>query len=240
MRRPSLTDNPVAHPLSYPGWTADRPGLFLDDRLLPIQPRLGTPYGEWTTEDGTLDEFLRRLGHPVIARRRTVLAVGSNASPGQLYRKFKGNAVIPMVKVRVRGVRPGVSAHVSRHGYLPAAPVFAPEVSSDLWALLLDDRQLAVLDASEPNYDRVETPDGDLYVGKHGVLADRRGRPRELVSQAELISGLLADIPELAGVCGANPSEWVRRTRDPEIRKQARNLFRKYDLVVHQRFRDKK
>ena len=83
-----LADAPRDQPLLYPGaWPADS-GLLDGDQLLPLD----------------------RLVHD---DRVPVLAVGSNACPGQLRHKMDAFGItspIPMVKVQVTGIDVGVSA----------------------------------------------------------------------------------------------------------------------------------
>lgn len=84
--------------------------------------------------------------------RAPLLAVGSNASPGQLRHKMAESGIIspiPMVKARVSGVGVGVSAHVSRMGYVSASPFHAPDAVRELFVIWLDAEQLAIIDASE-------------------------------------------------------------------------------------------
>jgi hypothetical protein len=89
-----------------------------------------------------------------------VIAVGSNGSPAQLHRKLAGRTgvLVPMTYVAVGGLVPGVSAHVSRPGYVPATPVLLPGATGRLVLLWLDDAQLAAVDATEPNYHRTALP----------------------------------------------------------------------------------
>lgn len=122
-----LARAPRDHPLTYPGaWPKDS-GLLRGDRMLPLD----------------------RLVHE---DRVPVLAVGSNACPGQLRHKLAESGIttpVPMVRTRVTGLDVGVSAHVSRLGYVSASPVAAPGCTRELFVIWLDARQLAVIDASE-------------------------------------------------------------------------------------------
>lgn len=103
---------------------------------------------------------LTRLGAEPIGRRHPVLAVGSNASPAQLRRKFAPmSQVVPITAARVKGLIVGVSAHVARAGYIPATPVAAEPLSSDLWVTWLGDDELTAMDATEPNYQRTQLDD---------------------------------------------------------------------------------
>ncbi|MRT45033.1 hypothetical protein FGX00_04205, partial [Xylella fastidiosa subsp. multiplex] len=92
---------------------------------------------------------LDRLTHE---DRVPVLAVGSNACPGQLRHKMRQSGIaspVPMVRARVTGLDVGVSAHVSRLGYVSASPVESPGAVRELFITWLDAEQLAVIDASE-------------------------------------------------------------------------------------------
>ncbi len=142
LRALGLDGVPREEPLLYPGAWPRESGVLHGDRLLPPD-RL-------TYED-----------------RTPVLAIGSNASPGQLRHKmaeFGIESPLPMVRSRVTGLDVGVSAHVSRMGYVSASPVSAPGTVRELFLLWLDAEQLAVIDASEGvsmasgNFDRAWLP----------------------------------------------------------------------------------
>ncbi|CAL9368183.1 hypothetical protein [Streptomyces sp. enrichment culture] len=223
---------PRDDPLSYPGAWPDRSGLLDGDRLLP----------------------LGRLVHP---DRTPVLAVGSNASPGQLRRKLALaglRAPLPMVKVRVTGVAAGVSAHVSRMGYVSASPVHAPGAVRELFVTWLDAAQLAVVDASEgvplpagnfrrawlPGSEvRVELEDGRTlpgvyaYVNRRGVLRDGTGAPRAHPGQRALLTELLVALPRLRELFGVTPEEFVARARaDSALCERGTRLFAEEKLVT--------
>ncbi|MFG2602226.1 hypothetical protein ACGFT2_01460 [Streptomyces sp. NPDC048514] len=227
-----LAEAPRDHPLAYPGtWPADS-GLLDGDLMLPLE----------------------RLVH---ADRRPVLAVGSNASPGQLRHKMTQFGVygsIPMVRARVTGVDVGVSAHVSRMGYVSASPVKSRHGSRELFVIWLDRRQLDVIDASEgvplpdgnfrrlwlPAPDvRVELADGRAlpgvysYVNRHGVLRDDSGAPRGHPGQHALLTELLARSAPLRGLFGVTPEEFSARARD-DVRRcaQGTRLFAAHKWVT--------
>ena len=95
--------------------------------------------GAWPAASGLLHGDRRfPLEHLVYDDRAPVLAGGSNACPGQLRHKMAES-----------GLDVGVSAHVSRFGYVSASPVKAPRALSELFVIWLDRRQLEVIDASE-------------------------------------------------------------------------------------------
>ncbi|MGW0482637.1 hypothetical protein [Nonomuraea sp. NPDC003214] len=236
-------DDPMARPLTYPGRLPATSGVLVDDAYLPLQAVDGAPAEDWQAGDETLGKLLARLECSPMADRHPVVAVGSNASPSQMRRKFVSHAirpVIPMTLADVAGIAPGASAHVNRWGYVPAVPVEVRGEISRLFVLWLDERELATLDVTEPNYWRrrmpaerhpvvlesgVRLPPCFVYVGRHGCLTDGNGQARRLVDQPTLIQGLLDDSPELRRLCGGTPEEFVSRVRDEAIRDEVYRLF---------------
>jgi hypothetical protein len=232
LRALGLEKAPREHPLLYPGaWPRDS-GLLNGDRLLPLD----------------------RL---VYEDRAPVLAVGSNACPGQLRHKMAESGIItpvPMVRTRVTGVDIGVSAHVSRMGYVSNSPVRAPGTVRELFVIWLDARQLAVIDASEgaPRPDgnfhrawlpapdvRVELADGSTlpgayaYVNRHGVLHDGTGVPRTHPGQRALLTDLLVNVPGLRELFGVSPEEFCARARaDLRLCARGTRLFAEEGLVT--------
>jgi hypothetical protein len=248
-----LTRDPIAYPLTYPGRLPAESGLLDGDRFLALRERTGTSPGGWALDAATtLDDLLRSRGAPLLADRHPILAVGSNGSPAQLRRKLAGrpSVLLPLTYATVRGLVCGVSAHVSRPGYVPAAPVRVAGATGRLVVLWPDDAQLSVIDATEPNYHLLPLPDPAtvsldggtplagcrLYAGRHGCLVDRHGGPFHLTGQAELVTGLLADLPELGRLTGArDPGEFAARVRrDPELRERVRALWRREGRVLEQ------
>ncbi|MFG2573990.1 hypothetical protein [Streptomyces sp. NPDC048481] len=221
-----LADAPRDHPLRYPGVRPSGSGLLDGDRLLPLD----------------------RLTHP---GRTPVVAVGSNASPAQLRHKMAESGVsspVPMVRARVTGIDVGVSAHISRHGYVSASPVGSPGTVRQLFVIWLDPEQLATMDATEPNYDRVLLPapqvrveqeNGEAllgcfaYVNHHGVLHDGSGAPRRHRDQRALIAELLAESAALRGLFGGTPEEFCRRARsDAGLCERGTRLFAQENRVT--------
>ncbi|GGJ07619.1 hypothetical protein GCM10010121_017600 [Streptomyces brasiliensis] len=135
---------PRDHPLLYPGAWPEASGLLDGDRLWPL--------------DG--DDFAR-------AGRTPVLAVGSNACPGQLRHKMAESGIVspvPMVKCVVIGLGIGVSARVSVMGYVSASPFLTPGAVRELLVTWFDAGQLAVIEASERAYDRAWPPGSDIRI----------------------------------------------------------------------------
>jgi len=244
-----VTSAPISAPLTYPGEAPADPGaLVLGAEVFPLRCRAG----RWVADTGSgtraLDPVLAAAGAAPMRARTPVLAVGSNASPAQLVAKFSaaGTPVaVPVTAVQARGLAVGVSAHVSVPGYLPATPVPDPDAITGLHVTWLDERGLAVIDATEPNYDRVpliagaavRLPGGrevrgcQVYVSRRGYLADGAGVPLRLSGQAGLIRQLLDRVPGLRAVAGNSPEEWLTRTRDPHVRDQIRALLRSAGMV---------
>ncbi|MGF1648710.1 MAG: hypothetical protein ACFCVF_17580 [Kineosporiaceae bacterium] len=176
----------------------------------------------------TLARALSRTDAAPVARRHPVLAIGSNASPAQLHDKFGDeahSAVVPLTTVTVVGVDVSYSAHTSKAGYIPYAPIACPDRRRQMVMTWLDDDQLAVIDASERNYQPVELR-GDvvkatlgstldvehwtLYRSRWGVLRDGpnsspvsaagQGKPRSI------FDSLRMELPQ-------EPSAWAEAAR---------------------------
>ena len=226
--------------------TISGPGFSMESRTTSAADVTNRPDGH--RPDRPLDSFLVEGGAPPAAARTPVLAVGSNASPAQVRRKMANAGrptQVPITAVTVGGLAVGVSAHVSRPGYLPATPVPDPAAESKLWVLWLDNVALAAVDATEPNYHRVRlsarypvrltsgqvVAEAWAYVSRHGHLLNAAGQPRRLTDQATLITALLAELPELQALAGTDPEQWIKRTRDPGVRDAIRGLFRSKGLM---------
>ncbi|MEW2407874.1 hypothetical protein [Streptomyces griseoviridis] len=234
-----LAEAPREHPLSYPGmWPRDS-GLLDGDRLLPLD----------------------RLVHP---ERVPVLAVGSNACPGQLRHKMATAGLrspVPMTRARVTGVEVGVSAHVSPMGYMSASPFRSPDTVRELFVTWFDAGQLAVVDASEgvplpgghylrvwlpASEVRIELADGTVlpgafgYVNRRGVLLDGSGSPRpHLRDQRALLTELLLQSRGLRELFGYTAREFSRRARaDPVLCEAGTRLFAEEKLVTASGFEE--
>ncbi len=236
-------DDPITEPLTYPGRIPGASGILIDDTFLPLQAVPGKDLGHWEVSSMSLAGLIGQLGSSPLSARVPVVAVGSNASPSQLLRKFASRSVrpvIPMTLADVTGLIPGVSAHVSKPGYIPAAPVKVSGEVSHLFVLWLDDTQLHTLDETEPNYRRCSLSPGSfrvriasgavlpncfLYVGKHGCLVDSAGRPKRLGDQRSLIRELLDESARLRELCGETPEDFAARMRDPAARETVQQVF---------------
>ena len=138
---------PSEDPEGYPGRLSEGNYLLLGDTVLSLPP------------GASIDEWLERADATPMQRRSAVLALGSNASPPQLMRKFArvADLAIPVLRAWALGIRPAFSAHINPAGYIPAAARLAVERTQRyrVWLTFLDDDQLAIMDLTEPSYDRV-------------------------------------------------------------------------------------
>jgi hypothetical protein len=198
LRELGLDQNPSKHPLSYPGQCVRGSCLLVGDWLYPLLNTRGNEVAEWSIEAGngplsvercTVDMALQAVNAASMAERRPVLAVGSNASPGQLAHKYASwptAHVIPITCVNVTGIAVAHSAHASMPGYVPYAPVRSLlDCEIELHALWLDAAQTRHMDETEPNYRRLTLHAGNvtawlesghrlyavtLYAGRWGIL----------------------------------------------------------------------
>jgi len=241
--------DPISAPLTYPGAAPDDPAVLVTDaEMLRVHPSRTAELGQWRvgvsrSADVSLDQVLLERNAAPMRSRIPVLAVGSNAAAAQIRRKLATRVrptMVPVTAVTVHGLSVGVSAHVSKAGYVPATPVPDPSAQSLMWVTWLTADELATMDKTEPNYDRVLVPPACsvallsgqpvpgcwLYASRHGFLTESSGKPRKLIDQPDLISSLLAEVPVLTDLAGTSPREWVSRTRDEHVRDEIRNLFR--------------
>lgn len=222
---------------------------------VPLLEPLTYP-GRWVDEATLLDgDVLRPLGDfPISAGRVPVLAIGSNGSPAQLSYKLRQAGVsgqVPMLPVRVTGLSVGLSAHISRVGYVAASPFLAADATSTLLVTWLDEDQLTVVDSTElPNYWRVFLPSADvpvarldgepmpgggafLYVNARGLLGRPDGSLRRSGEQRTVLAGLLAESARLRELFGQTPESWVERAReDGQLAVRGSEVFRQEGWLV--------
>lgn len=201
---PARPDTPAAGfaPQDYP-WVGEavRSALLLEEGIVDLDPRGGVPgpteaLDEALVDVAAIEQALAAEGAAPLAERTLVLAVGSNQTPQAIARKYRraGGAVAtatPFVRCTVHDLAVGHVAHIAAPGYVPAAPYRAAGQRMELVATWFDDAQLDVIDATEPNYDRIrlsaeEFPvalatgqrpaHADVYASRWGVLA-QEGRP---------------------------------------------------------------
>jgi len=248
---------PALDPLSYPGRTIGGPALLSGSQLFAMRPAARQYLGNWFVDGGaTLDDTLDQAGGPSTGKRHPVIAIGSNAAPGQLHHKLSRlglPAVVPMTTLRVSGLGVGVSAHVARNGYVANSPFVdaaGPGSEAEVVLTLLDTDQLQAVDATElPRYHRVllsgadfpmTLPSGErldaayLYVNVTGVLADAAGKPRLPGAQTALLAELLQRSARLRQLFDS-PQDWVTKARaDSGLRDAVKQIFHESGWVLPQ------
>jgi hypothetical protein len=226
-----LAPDPRSDPAVYPGDRLTFDYLLEGDDVRPLLAGTdGWPVGD--------------------AARRPVVAFGSNAAPAQLAAKLGSKAgAIPVTRARLFGFAVGHSAHVSVPGYLPWVLVDEPGGVVDGAVLWLDDRQLARLDVTEPNYHLVpvdplryplvvaatEVPISYLaYRGKWGALRwPGEARPTPASSQAGVFGrlGTLDWFRDLVGAGGLADRQ-RRLAADPALRNRVRDELAARGMAV--------
>lgn len=193
---------PKNDPLVYPGRIPSFSFLYLGEYFfklqVPTNRRLGQTRIIWDPErppeirirdeNENLDNRLLRLNATSVEFRYPVVALGSNASPSQLQRKYQGRGVstaIPVFRATLHGVDAVYSAHMSPYGAVPAAPVASAGAQVEIHVTFVDQLQLKILDDTELNYIRVRVDGGRfplmlesgeslseyyMYLSRHGVL----------------------------------------------------------------------
>lgn len=109
------------------------------------------------------------------AGRTAVIAYGSNRSPEQLGRKFRGwppGTAIPVVRGRLAGFDVVYSSHFTRYGSMPAMLHPAPGVAVDVSIVWLTEPQLVRMHETEgtENYAYARLDDVRLDLGAYGRL----------------------------------------------------------------------
>ncbi|MCC5982078.1 MAG: hypothetical protein JJU26_10210 [Oceanicaulis sp.] len=143
--------------LSYPFTRPEGDFLFVDGRTLDIRSTKGSISG-WQVVDGG---HIRSLADVVGAERakrldegayHPVVAVGSNAAPVQLQRKFSAyidDVVIPVIAVQLPGHVICWANRIAAYGSVPATLAGEPGASVSAWATLLSPRDYALMNATE-------------------------------------------------------------------------------------------
>lgn len=205
-----FASSPIDDPLSYPGLIPAYSYVLTGPRsLVPVTSVAVLP----------------------LAGRRPVIAVGSNAAPAQLARKFFAllGSGVPVLRAFAPGLRVLPSAHMGIHGYLASAPSRGPD-EVPVFVTFLDAEQLVRLDETEPNYIRSGWPgvrladsdewldDCDIYFSKHGMITDERVLSSgQLPAQPELLAQVLALLPDLGAQGVSSVAELVSGVRERRL-----------------------
>lgn len=139
----------VARALEYPYAAPDRSYLYRDGAATEL-PAEGTD----------------------LSGRSPLIAYGANAAPEALARKLTQlpGIEMPVMQFALEGFDVVYSAHVSPYGAVPATLVESPGTVAPVSLLHPTAGQLALLTATELNYDLVEIEGAAAFRSKHGCL----------------------------------------------------------------------
>ena len=139
------------------------------------------PARSYLYRDGAATEL--PPGDPDLSGRTPLLAYGANAAPEALGRKLSPlpGAEMPVLQFELEDFDVVYSAHVSPYGAVPATLIESPGTVAPAFLLHPTAEQLALLTASEPNYDLVEVKGMAAYRSKHGSL-ELNGSPVALAA----------------------------------------------------------
>jgi hypothetical protein len=150
--------SPTQDPLSYPGRIPPHSFVVADGDVVRV--------------DNARDSIDSALaGAPASKERVAVLAVGSNAAPARLAEKGLGRPLAAL-RVTVRDHVAVYSAHVSRYGAVASTLHEEPGAWCKLHVTLFDEAQLAAVDRTEGNYERVDLAEHHVD-GLGGLGVDR-------------------------------------------------------------------
>ncbi len=142
----------LAHAKSYPFPIPGESFLFVDGRVEPLDGRA-----------------VDRAG------RVPVLAAGSNQSPEQLARKYRGHGpgvTIPAERGRLHDFDVVYAAHVAAYGSITATFQHSPGTAVSVFVLWLDAAQLARMHETEGNYTYDRLWDVSVALDQGGRLAE--------------------------------------------------------------------
>ncbi|MCC5994957.1 MAG: hypothetical protein JJU18_01135 [Oceanicaulis sp.] len=151
--------------LSYPFARPREAFVFLNGASWPITSSEGA-FADWRVRAGRAEARLsglltpRQLSDFENGAYHAVAAVGSNAAPGQLRRKFASHlddVAILVIPITVPGHIVAYANRLAVYGSVPATLVARPGGTARVWATLLSNRDYDTMNATE---DRGEIYDG--------------------------------------------------------------------------------
>jgi len=183
-----------------------------------------------------------------LAGRRPVLAIGSNAAPEQLARKFAGtDDPIPVLRTRLRDHDVVYAARVTAYGAIPATLSASPGTSVELHATFLTVAQRARMDTTEsttgsrPGYRVASVPPGcvecdvpldepvEVYLAARGALV--------VDGSSVALGAVAAERRHLPAWGQAEALAWVARLVDRDVAAFVRAVTSDADL--RERVRDR-
>lgn len=255
-------------PLRYPWSPPEASGVLHGDDFLPLQLAADRPLGESAVLDDVDDPLSSCLSEALMAAnaeplhsRSPVVSIGSNSSPDVLRRKFGSSGypvsrILPLIRAELHHVGVGHSAHVSKAGYIAAAPYSQWGRCSTVWVAWLDAHQLVALDGTEPNYRRIELNGEDcplvldngeqpesfaLFASRWGVLADDQGEKLPFLEQSalfQLLAGTVTaeDLKDGASLFEGPPERVAEQLAMPSVQAGVKEWFRAAGLAAQVEF----
>lgn len=139
---------PRDDPLSYPGKRPESAFLFCGDHIRMMRMRPGDRLEQSIVESDGKASRLEDLCN--VQDMYMVVGYGSNPNPAQLESKFAGEAAtIPLVKGTLPDCDVVYAPFFSSYGAVPATLCRSEGTVVEMWASLLDERQLEIMDVSE-------------------------------------------------------------------------------------------
>lgn len=191
--------------LSYPFPRPQTPFVFLDGATWPLLRTQGA-FSDWTIAKPGGETVLKdaagagRLAPLEEGRYHAVAAVGSNAAPAQLRRKFRdylGDVLIPVIQIEIPGHVVAYANRIAVYGSVPATLTPHEGGSVTVWATLLSDRDYEVMNATE---DR-----GDIY---DGVPIAPAHLPEAVTRPFEAYACLTGHLPLLVSAFRSTGAAW--------------------------------
>jgi hypothetical protein len=156
--------------------------------------------------------------------RRPLLAYGANPAPAVLARKLAAlpDPQLPVLRAELAGFDVVYSAHLSPYGAVPSTLQRSEGTVAPAFVLYPTDEQLALLTATEPNYElrrlagldlRTDLvgplPEIDVYLSRHGCLA---------VDDSEVaLAAIESSGRRFPAIGEVEALEWARHLLAPEL-----------------------
>ncbi|TRO97223.1 hypothetical protein FKB34_01060 [Glycocaulis profundi] len=144
--------------LAYPFPRPEGHFLFVDGRTVPITRTAGEGISDWRAVDGGREVSLRDLLGAERAAAfdgdeyHAVVAVGSNAAPAQLRRKFTdhlGDVAIPVIRITIPDHVIAFARRIAVYGSIPATLIEEAGAQVRAYATLLSQRDYDLMNATE-------------------------------------------------------------------------------------------
>lgn len=252
------TECPVERIMAYPYPRPDKSYIYYQGSAYPLLNLEPQDLSQSTFINGLLDPLLaKKLQDLEFKSLHPVLAVGSNASPQQLARKFRSSdEIIPVIRTRVCGFDVFYAAQLASYGAIPATLDWSERTTADLFITFLSDTALTLMHETEEvgfNYDYIELNEADMkvefdiqleriftYISRTGTLyiSDERfaidmipatNRTALALSQTQIFETCIA---QLGIQCSAREC-MTQLTQDAQLMQTLSSQIRSYGRGLH-------